>query len=120
MIALRFGEIFPATVPLSHYLLFSAILFAIGLYGVLARRNAVGMLLSIELMLNAVNVNLAAFSRSGLPDTGAVPAQIVGQLFVIFLITVAVAEAAVGLAIIVAIFKLRKTVLADELTLLRG
>lgn len=100
---------------LSHYLVFAALLFAIGLYGVIARRNAIGMLLATELMLNAVNVNLVAFARSGL-----VEGQGLGQLFVVFVITVAVAEAAVGLAIILALFKLRKSVNADEVSLLRG
>lgn len=109
------NDICPETVPTGYYLVFAALLFCIGLFGLVSRRNAIGMLLSIELMMNAVNVNLAAFSRSGL-EVG----QIQGQLLVVFTVTVAVAEAAVGLAIIVAMFKLRKTVNADELNLLRG
>ncbi len=107
--------LFPSTVPLAHYLTFSALLFAIGLYGVLSRRNAIAMLMSVELMLNAVAVNFAAFARSGL---GA--AQTEGQLFVVFLVTVAVAEAAVGLAIVLALFRVRRTINADEIDLLRG
>jgi NADH-quinone oxidoreductase subunit K len=110
-----FGDIFPSTVPTGYYLVFAALLFTIGLFGLISRRNAIGMLLSIELMMNAVNVNLAAFSRSGLAE-----GQVQGQLMVVFTITVAVAEAAIGLAIIVAMFKLRRTVNADELNLLRG
>ncbi len=106
--------LFPQTVPLGHYLVFSLLLFAIGLYGVVARRNAIAMLLSIELMLNAVAVNFAAFSRSGIAQAGE------GQIFVVFLVTVAVAEAAVGLAIIVALFRIRRTTNADEINLLRG
>jgi NADH-quinone oxidoreductase subunit K len=112
---MSFEAMFPAAVPLSHFLMFSAVLFAIGIYGLLSRRNAIGMLLSIELMLNAVNVNLAAFSRSGLREGAGV-----GQLLVVFLVTVAVAEAAVGLAIILAIYRIRRSVQADEINLLRG
>lgn len=108
-------EVLPETVPTGYYLVFAALLFSIGLFGLISRRNAIGMLLSIELMMNAVNVNLAAFSRSGL-EVG----QVEGQLLVVFTVTVAVAEAAVGLAIIVAMFRLRKTVSADEMDLLRG
>ena len=112
---MRFDDLFPSPVPLAHYLVFALMLFGIGLYGLLSRRNAIGMLLSLELMLNAVNINIAAFSRSGIGE-----GQVLGQLLVVFLITVAVAEAAVGLAIIVAMFRIRKTVNADELTVLRG
>lgn len=108
-------DILPETVPTGYYLVFAALLFAIGLFGLISRRNAIGMLLSIEIMLNAVTVNIAAFSRSGVGE-----GQVLGQLLVVFMITVAVAEAAVGLAIIVAMFKLRRTVEADELKLLRG
>jgi NADH-quinone oxidoreductase subunit K len=115
---------FPHTVPLGHYLVFSLLLFGIGLYGVVARRNAIAMLLSIELMLNAVAVNFAAFARSGLLAGAHLPEQLraqgEGQIFVVFLVTVAVAEAAVGLAIILALFRIRRTTNADEINLLRG
>ncbi|TES87536.1 MAG: NADH-quinone oxidoreductase subunit NuoK [Dehalococcoidia bacterium] len=84
---------------LQHYLILSAILFSIGLYGVLAKRNAVIILMCIELMLNAVNITLVAFSRY------VVPAMLTGQVFAIFVIVVAAAEAAVGLAIILAIYR---------------
>ncbi len=86
-------------IGLQHYLILSAILFSIGLYGVLAKRNAVIILMCIELMLNAVNITLVAFSRY------VVPAMLTGQVFAIFVIVVAAAEAAVGLAIILAIYR---------------
>ncbi len=100
-------------VPLSHLLTFAAILFAIGIYGALVRRNIIGILLSIEIMLNAVNVNLVAFSRttSLSPETG--------QIFAIFVISLAAAAAAVGLAIVLALYRVRKTVMADEINLLK-
>ncbi len=86
-------------IGLQHYLILSAILFSIGLYGVLAKRNAVIILMCIELMLNAVNITLVAFSRY------VVPAMLTGQVFALFVIVVAAAEAAVGLAIILAIYR---------------
>ncbi len=86
-------------IGLEHYLILSAILFSIGLYGVLAKRNAVIILMCIELMLNAVNITLVAFSRY------VVPAMLTGQVFAIFVIVVAAAEVAVGLAIIFAIYR---------------
>ena len=86
-------------IGLQHYLILSAILFSIGLYGVLAKRNAVIILMCVELMLNAVNITLVAFSRY------VVPAMLTGQVFAIFVIVVAAAEVAVGLAIIFAIYR---------------
>jgi len=100
-------------VPLSWYLVLAAALFCIGLYGVLVRRNAVGILMGIELMLNAVNVNLAAFWRY------ITPRVLIGQAFVIFGITVAAAEAAVGLALVIAIYRNRETINVDEIDLMR-
>ncbi|MBI1734282.1 MAG: NADH-quinone oxidoreductase subunit NuoK [Candidatus Rokubacteria bacterium] len=98
--------------PLHTYLTLSALVFAIGLFGVLTRRNAVGILLGIELMLNAVTINLVAFSRfSG--DVG-------GLVFSVFTIAITVAEVALGLAIVIVIFRVRKTIEADRLDLLRG
>ncbi|HVM12632.1 MAG TPA: NADH-quinone oxidoreductase subunit NuoK [Actinomycetota bacterium] len=94
-------------------LLFSAFLFSAGVYGVLARRNAVLVLMSIELMLNAVNVNLVAFSRH-LND-----ALLAGEIFTLFVITVAAAEVGIGLAIVILIFRNRETVNVDEVDLLR-
>lgn len=101
-------------IPLSWYLLLAAALFCIGLYGVLARRNAIGLLMGVELMLNAANINLAAFERYTAPNSLA------GQIFVIFNITVAAAEAAVGLALIIAIYRSRNTVAVEDVDLLRG
>lgn len=97
--------------PLSHYLILSAILFAIGVAGVLLRRNAIVIFMSIELMLNAVNVTFVAFA--------AHYGNIEGQIFVFFVMVVAAAEVAVGLALMVAIFRLRGTVFVDELNLMK-
>ena len=97
---------------LQAYLLLAAAVFAIGLFGVLTRRNAVGILLGIELMLNAVNINLVAFSRFA--------GDLAGMVFALFTIAITVAEVAVGLAIVIVIFRVRKTVEADRLDLLKG
>ena len=97
------------SVPLSAYLVLALILFCIGLYGALTKRNTVIVLISIELMLNAVNINLVAFSKFG------VTPSITGQIFSLFAITVAAAEAAVGLAILIALYRNRKTVNIDEM-----
>lgn len=94
-----------------HYLVLSAALLLIGTLGVLARRNIVVILMSIELILNAVNINLIAFSRHY--------NHVTGQIFAIFVITVAVAEAAVGLGILIALFRNKETVNADEVELLK-
>jgi len=97
--------------PISYYMALSAILFAIGVTGVLIRRNVIVMFLAIELMLNAVNLALVALGRRmGSMD---------GPVIVVFVMTVAAAEAAVGLAIIISMFRNRETVNADELNLLR-
>jgi NADH:ubiquinone oxidoreductase subunit K len=85
-------------VPLSWYLIFAALLFSIGLFGVLSRRNAIAILLGIELMLNAVNINLAAFWRYGQDVT-----QMTGQVFAIIVFAVAAAEVAVGLALVISV-----------------
>ena len=100
-------------VPLSWYLIFSAALFSIGLFGMLSRRNAVAILLGAELMLNAVNVNLAAFWRYG--DVQ----DIAGQVFAIIVFAVAAAEVSVGLALVISVYRKRNTVIADELDLLK-
>jgi len=100
-------------IPLAWYLVFSAALFSIGLYGVLARKNAVAILMGVELMLNAVNVNLVAFWRYRTPD------QITGQVFAIMVFAVAAAEVAVGLALFISIYRRRNTVAADEIDLLK-
>jgi NADH:ubiquinone oxidoreductase subunit K len=92
-------------------LIFSALLFSTGVYGVLARRNAVLVLMSIELMLNAVNINLVAFAQH-LQDVG-------GQVFALFVITVAAAEVGIGLAIVILIYRNRETINVDEVNLLK-
>ncbi|MBI4637413.1 MAG: NADH-quinone oxidoreductase subunit NuoK [Candidatus Rokubacteria bacterium] len=97
---------------LHAYLVLAALVFCIGLFGVLTRRNAVGILLGIELMLNAVNINLVAFARFR--------ADLAGIIFTLFTISITVAEVAVGLAIVIVIFRVRKTIDADHLDLLRG
>jgi NADH-quinone oxidoreductase subunit K len=98
--------------PINAYLTLAALVFAIGLFGVLTRRNAVGILLGIELMLNAVNINLVAFARAR--------ADLAGVVFTLFTIAITVAEVAVGLAIVIVIFRVRRTIEADHLDLLRG
>jgi NADH:ubiquinone oxidoreductase subunit K len=98
-------------VGLVHYLVLSAILFSIGLYGVLAKRNAVIILMCIEIMLNAVNITLVAFSRY------VTPLALTGQVFAIFVMAVAAAEAAVGIAIIITIYRNRETISVDKFDL---
>ena len=93
-------------------LFLSATLFSIGVYGVLARRNAVLVLMSIELMLNAVNINLVAF--------GALHQSVVGQVFALFVITVAAAEVGVGLAIVLLLYRNRASIDLDEVDAMRG
>ncbi len=100
-------------IPLSWYLIFAAALFCIGLFGVLARKNAIAILMGVELMLNAVNVNLVAFWRYRTPD------QIAGQVFAIMVFAVAAAEVAVGLALILAIYRRRNTVVANDIDMLK-
>jgi len=95
----------------THYLLLSAALLLIGTVGILTRRNAVIILMSIELILNAVNLNLIAFSKQ--------IGNLNGQIFAIFVICVAVAEAAVGLGILIALFRNKETVLVDEIDILK-
>jgi NAD(P)H-quinone oxidoreductase subunit 4L len=101
------------TIGLTHYLVLSAVLFCIGLYGALTRRNAVIILMCIELMLNAVNISLIAFSSY------VVPQLLTGQVFAIFVIVVAAAEVAVGLAIVLAIFRHFKDIDIDNINLLK-
>ena len=96
------------SVGLEHYLILSVVLFSIGLYGVLVKRNAVVILMCIEIMLNAVNISLVAFSRY------VVPLMLTGQIFAIFVIAVAAAEAAVGIAIIITIYRNRESINVDK------
>jgi NADH-quinone oxidoreductase subunit K len=100
-------------IPLSWYLIFAAILFCVGLYGTLARRNAIAILMGIELMLNAVNVNLLAFWRYRTPEL------IGGQVFAVMVFAVAAAEVAVGLALFISIYRRRKTIAAEEIDLMK-
>ena len=99
-------------IPLSWYLLVAAALFSIGLFGVISRRNAVAILMSVELMLNAVNINLVAFAHH--------LSSLEGQVFTIFVITIAAGEAAVGLAIIIQLYRVKGTVNVDEVDELKG
>lgn len=101
------------TIPLSWWLVVSAGLFSIGVYGALSHRNAIGILMSVELILNAVNINLVAFWRYIAPN------NVAGQLFAIIVISVAAAEAAVGLAIVIAVYRLRRSAIVDELDILK-
>jgi len=100
-------------IPLSWYLTLAAALFCVGLFGVLARRNAVAILLGVELMLNAVNINLVAFWRYG--DVSSMA----GQIFAIIVIAVAAAEVSVGLALVISVYRNRNTVIAEELDMLK-
>ena len=101
-----------AAIPLSWFLILSAALFTIGVVGVLVRRNALVIFMSIELMLNAANLAFVAFARE--------LHSLDGQVFVFFVMTVAAAEVAIGLAIIVNVFRLKETVYVDEINLLKG
>lgn len=102
------------SVGLNHFLVLSALLFAVGLYTALARGNAVVIMMGIEIMLNAVNLTLVAFSRF------ITPLAMTGQVFALFIITVAAAEAAVGLALIIAIYRRRNTVDIEQFDLMKG
>ena len=101
------------SVSLEHFLVLSAVLFSIGLYGALTKRNAVVILMCIEIMLNAVNIAMVAFSRY------ITPSLLTGQVFAIFIIVVAAAEAAVGLAIIIAIYRSRETIESTDINLMK-
>lgn len=100
-------------IGLSHYLALSAILFSIGLYGVLVKRNAIVILMCIEIMLNAVNITMVAFSRF------VTPVAMTGQVFTLFILVVAAAEAAVGVGIIIAIFRNRGSINATDINLMK-
>ena len=106
---------------LEHFLVLSAILFSIGLYGALARRNVIVVLMSLELMFNAVNVTLVAFAKYVAPVglEEQLGRMLTGQVFAIFIITVAAAEIALGLAIVIALYRNRETVDVGEASLMR-
>ena len=97
---------------LEAYLVLAAALFCVGLFGVVTRRNTIGILLGVELMLNAVNINLVAFSRFR--------GDVTGMVFSVFTICITVAEVALGLAIVILLFRVRRTAMADHLDLLKG
>jgi NADH-quinone oxidoreductase subunit K len=99
-------------VGLQAYLTLAAVVFVIGFFGVMTRRNTVGILLGIELMLNAVNINLVSFSRFH--------GETLGMVFTLFAICITVAEVAVGLALVILLFRLRRTAMADHLDILKG
>lgn len=100
-------------IPMSWILILSAGLFSVGLFGVLSRRNAIAILLGVELMLNAVNINLVAFWRYGQITDMA------GQVFAIIVFAVAAAEVAVGLALVISVYRQRKTVIAEDLDMMK-
>ncbi len=100
-------------IGLSHYLIVSAALFSLGMLGILTRRNAVNVLMGVELVLNSANLNLVAFSRFG-------SGNLQGQLFAVFVIVIAAAEVAVALAIVLTLYRLRRTSNLDEADILRG
>ncbi|HNB52214.1 MAG TPA: NADH-quinone oxidoreductase subunit NuoK [Anaerolineales bacterium] len=100
-------------IPLSWYLIVAAGLFCVGLYGVLSRKNMVAILMSVELMLNAVNINLVAFWRYITPE------QVTGQAFAIMVFAVSAAEVAVGLALVISLYRRRKIVIAENVDLMK-
>ncbi len=100
-------------VGLNHYLVVSALLFGLGLYGILTRRNAVAILMGIELMLNAANINLVAFNRY------VAPAALAGHVFALIIITLAACEAAVGLALVLAVYRNLETIHVDEINVMK-
>ncbi len=103
-------------VELTHYLVLSGILFSIGLFGALSKHNAVGILMCIEIMLNAVNIAVVAFSRFFAPET----VVLTGHVFALFVIVVAAAEAAVGLAIVITLYRNRETVDVEKIDSMKG
>ena len=111
------------TIGLSHYLVVSAALFSLGMLGVLTRRNAVNVLMGIELILNSANLNLVAFSRYAKVAKGVPLVEqhaLDGQLFAVFVIVIAAAEVAVALAIVLTLYRLKRTPNLDEATTLKG
>jgi NADH-quinone oxidoreductase subunit K len=102
------------TIPLSWWLTVSAALFSLGVYGAISRRNAIGILMSVELILNAVNINFVAFWRYIAPN------DVAGQMFALIVIAVAAAEAAVGLAIVIAVYRRHHSATVEELDILKN
>jgi NADH:ubiquinone oxidoreductase subunit K len=114
-------------IGLEHYLVLSGVLFGVGLYGALSKRNVVTVLMAIELMFNAVNIALVAMSRYLVPralvhapaDLGGVPSLLTGQVFAVFVVTVAAAEVALGLGIVIALYRRRATVDLSQVNLMQ-
>lgn len=104
-------------VPLTYYLVLAAALFSIGLLGALSKKNAILILMSVELMLGAAGINLVAFSHFMSPEA---PAFLRGQVFALFVMVIAAAEAGLGLAIILLLFRMKKTIAVDKFNLLKG
>ena len=100
-------------IGLTHYMVFASLLFCMGLFAVMVRRHAVAVLLGVELMLNAANINFVAFSRS------VSPGELTGQIFAIFVMAIAAGEAAVGLAIVIALYRRRSNITVDEVNVLK-
>lgn len=100
-------------IPQSHFLILSAVIFSIGIFGVLTRRNVIGILMSIELILNAANINLITFNKFlGTPDG-------LGQVFALFVIAIAAASAVVGLALVIAVYRNAKSILINKINLMK-
>jgi len=106
-------------IPIEYWVIFSSLLFSIGAYGVLTRKNAIVVLMSIEVMLNAANINLVAFSSYYRTLHGGVDIDASGQAFALFSIAIAAAEVAVGLAIILSVYRRYKTIDVDKINILR-
>lgn len=105
---------------LQQFLVLGAALFCVGMYGVLAKRNTIAVLMCLELMLNGINITFVAFNRYLQPPAGAAGSLFAGQVFALFVVAVAAAEAALGLAIVLAVYRLRHSVQMDEFDMLRG
>ena len=100
-------------IPLSHFLILGAIIFSIGVYGALTRRSAIGILMSIELILNAANINFIAFNRF------LGPTDALGQVFVLLVITIAAASAVIGLVLVIAVYRNTRNIFADKINLMK-
>ena len=107
------------TITLTHYLVLGAVLFGLGIYGAITRKNAIGILMALELVFNAVNITFVAAGRWQAQPSGALPGGGVGHIFPLFVIATAAAESVLGLAIILAIYRRRVVVNADEMDLMK-
>ncbi len=109
----------PVPIPYTWVLVLSAVLFVIGMVGVLLRRNGIAIFLSLEIMLNSANLAFVAFAMRFAADSGTLAAAVAGQVFVFFVIGVAAAEAAVGLALFIALYRLKESIDVDRVNVLR-